>query len=185
MKTWQPFPSPSPLSPLCKPCKGVRELRGSKDSMAWVEELFKAMHAKLTPNSSLTVASVASPRSEQEHKLDSDSSQVKGIWVPAGTTGCKSPNRSLNNARSFLKSPTQCELQAMLVWSSIPAHWSISYTEGWGPCEPGPLSREDGLWQHQGLLQTACPNSICLQPSPLLPCWIYSGCADLSFNNSR
>lgn len=51
MKKWQPFSSPfPPLLPCPNFTSELRKLRGSEDSLAPGEELFKATHTKLTPN---------------------------------------------------------------------------------------------------------------------------------------
>lgn len=120
------------------------------------------MHTKLT------AANVASPRSKQEHKLDSPLLRSKASGSLWAQREARAPNRSLNNTRGLSNHPPS--VNARKPWHDQALEHQnsgASHTQRVGdPACLGPLSRGDGLWHHQSLPQPGCPYSSCLQHSP-------------------
>lgn len=116
----------------------------------------------------LTAANVASPRSKQEHTLDSTLLRSKASGSLWAQREARAPNGSLNNTRGLSNHPPS--VNARKPWHDQALEHQnsgASPTQSVGdPACLGPLSRGDGLWHHQSLPQPDCPYSSCLQHSP-------------------
>ena len=178
------LPSSLPtLPPLSKVCEGVREQRGSKDSLASVEELFKSTGTKLTSNPSrlellLQLPKALSKNTSRTQALSSDQRHLG----PYGHNEPE-PQTDLEITGGLLKSPTQCEHPAALVWSGISlqeqgplTHRQKGALRAWGRCQGKRVSGTTRV-----CYSLAVPAAFAYSTGPLLPHGIFSGHANFWF----